>query len=174
MLAVQTIHITWTKTSRGGKLAALRNRIPKQFPLVIPEEFPAVVWQKISFSERDQFATPSQQVTPFASNERFGCHNAIVVSDGDSAVLTYRYQQGAPAPRFFDKTGTCVSPEHSIRIGPNQWASVEYNGRFSDVDTGNWWYEQMVVNVAFGDAIDPQIFIACEPIECYSRLAHLW
>jgi hypothetical protein len=47
----------------------------------------------------------------------------------------------------------------------NRWASIEYNGRFTCIDTGNWWYEHMVINVAVGDFIPSNCFMASEPIE---------
>jgi hypothetical protein len=93
--------------------------------------------------------------------------------DDNSATLIYRYQTGAPARRFFDKTGTYVAPEHSIEIPLNCWASIEYNGRFSCIDTGNWWYEHSVVNVAVGDVVSANVFMTTQPMERYTQLAHL-
>lgn len=174
MIAVQTISTSWTKASRGGSLATMRSRVPKRLPLKMPNEFTDLVWHSIAYSERNKFADPvAVRVVANCEDNRFGCRNAEVELHDDLAILTYRYQTGAPARQFFDKTGTCVAPEHAIKIPNNRWASIEYNGRFSCIDTGNWWYEHMVINVAVGSSISCNCFMATEPIESYTQLARL-
>jgi hypothetical protein len=52
---------------------------------------------------------------------------------------------------------------------------VCYNGRFSDADTGRWWYEQVTVNVAgFGGAPSGDVFLRSEPVRELRLLADLW
>lgn len=152
----------------------MRSRVPKRTPVRIPCGFPALVWHSIAYSETNQFHEPiANKVSENCENNRFGCRNAEVEWNADSATLIYRYQTGAPERQFFDNTGTPVAPEHAIEIPTNHWAAVEYNGRFTCIDTGNWWYEHMVVNVAVGKKLPPNIFIMTRPIERFTQLAYL-
>jgi hypothetical protein len=174
MIAVQTISTSWTKSSRGGMLATMRSRVPKQLPLNLPSDFSNLVWHSISYSERNKFMEPfAVKVSTSFENNRFGCRNAEIQLQDNSATLIYRYQSGAPVRRFFDKTGTYVAPEHLIAISRNSWASIEYNDRLTCIDTGNWWYEHVIVNVAVGDNIPANVFLTTQPIEHYTQLAHL-
>ena len=174
MIAVQTISMSWTKSSRGGSLATMRSRVPKRLTLRVPTDFTDLVWHSITYSERNKFADPvGVRVSKHCENDRFGCRNAEIERHEDFATLIYRYQTGAPARQFYDQTGTCVAPEHAIKIPRNRWASIEYNGRYTCIDTGNWWYEHVVVNVAVGDRIASNCFVATQPIEHYMQLAHL-
>lgn len=174
MIAVQIISTTWTKASRGARLARIRNRVPKCLPLRLPNDIPNLLCHSVAYSERNEFAEPiAVRVSTTCENNRFGCTNAEIELHDNSATLIYRYQTGAPARRFFDKTGTYVAPEHSIEIPLNCWASIEYNGRFSCIDTGNWWYEHSVVNVAVGDVVSANVFMTTQPMERYTQLAHL-
>jgi len=51
---------------------------------------------------------------------------------------------------------------------------VRYNGRFSDVDTGEWWYEQVAANVAwFAGEPDGRVFLDREPARELRALAEL-
>ncbi len=174
MIAVQTISTSWTKSSRGGSLAMLRNCVPKRLPLSLPDDLKNIVWHSVAYSECNRFAAPiSVRVTGHCEDNRYGCKNAEVERYDDYAILTYRYQTGAPARQFFGQSGTPVAPEHSIKIPWNRWASVEYNGRFACIDTGNWWYERVVINVACGDSIPFNCFRGSEPFENYTQLAIL-
>jgi hypothetical protein len=174
MILVQTILISWTKASRGGRLAELRSRVPKRLPVRIADDSAPVVWHAVTYSERNDFVEPfSANTTIHISNNRFGCRNVEVEIREDSAILTYRYQTGVPARRFFDKSGNYVPPEHSIVVTENRWSSIEYNGRFSCIDTGNWWYEHVIVNVAVGTSIEANIFATSDPIEQYCQLTKL-
>ena len=140
----------------------------------MPPDFTDVVWHSIAYSERNEFVDPvAVRVSAHYENNRFGCRNAEIELHDDIVTLMYRYQAGAPARQFYDNTGTCVAPEHAIRIPRNCWASIEYNGRYTCIDTANWWYEHVVVNVAVGDHIALNCFVATQPIEHYKQLAHL-
>ena len=173
MIAVQTIHLNWSKDSRGGELARLRNRIPRAFPLDIPSGFPDLVWHTLKFGESNRFESPhTETVSTTSSDDQFGCSNISIELAESSAILTYRYQDGAPPRQYFDKTGTNVSPTHSISIGLNQWAAVEYNGRHT-TRNGMWWYEHVIVNVAVASTLDHRAFLDGAPIDRYARLALL-
>lgn len=174
MIAVQTITTTWTKKARGGPLATLRNRVPKQFVLQLLGESSPLTWHVIRFSEDNEFRMPSAEtVSESCDDSSFGCHNIEVTFTETSATLLYRYQTGAPAIQFFDRHGTPVPPEHRINIPSHRWASVEYNARYTDLYSGNWWYEHVTVNVAVGPSISDNVFLANKPIERFTQLTRL-
>ncbi len=145
MIAVQTISTSWTKSSRGGALATLRSRVPSRLHLQMPTDFTDLVWHSIAYSERNKFVEPiAVWVSAHCENNRFGCRNAEIEFRDDMVTLVYRYQTGAPERQLYDDTGTCVAVEHAISIPRNRWASIEYNSRYTCIDTGNWWYEHVV------------------------------
>lgn len=175
MFAVQTIHTTWTKNSRGGDLAVLRNRVPTRAPLRLSANPSGIVWHSLSFGEQNKFNSAiADKLNKPNKDNQFGCNNIFVQLNDTSATLTYRYRDGAPARQFYDTAGTPVVPEHSIVVQPNQWATVEYNGRSTYWDCGTWYYEHVVVNLAVGDRIESNVFTAGSPIEHYKQIASLW
>jgi len=133
-----------------------------------------LLWHSIAYSERNSFAEPfAADSASTCVDNLFGCTNVEIALHDHSATLTYRYQSGAPARQFFDKAGQCVPVEHVIEIPESCWASIEYNGRYSCIDTGAWWYEHVVVNVAVGGFVSPNVFMSTKPIEHYAQLARL-
>lgn len=176
MIAIQTIKTTWTKASRGGKLAERRNRVPNTLPLTIPEDFPSIIWHSVQFSERNEFATPCvNERRTHEAEELFRYAKVEILLQEKAAVLTFIYQSGgAPVRAFYSKQGVPVAPAHSITIPPRRWAAVEHNGRYAERFDGNWWYEHIVVNVALLPIPATNIFTSSPPIERYCQLAHLW
>ena len=176
MVIVQTIRVCWTKKSRGGRFAELRNKIPAA--LVVPQpsaDVEKLVWHDVQLLEENEFDfSGGGQLKRFPLNERFGTKCAFIEFDDSSATLTYRWLDGAPARTFMDQTGNYVPIERTIEIGSNQWGSIEYNGRFTGNDTGNWWYEWEIINVAVTNRFVPDIFVATKPVEQYSKLEKLW
>lgn len=82
--------------------------------------------------------------------------------------VRYRYDQaigGAPDRWFLNwPSEPGGSPGRSLMVAPGQWVRVCYDGRFSCIDSGNWWYEQVTVNVAwFGGDPDGRVFFDSEP-----------
>ena len=55
---------------------------------------------------------------------------------------------------------------------PGKWGRLRYNGRFVEMDSGNWFYEKTVVNIGllFQPAVD--IFFAT-PHNSFSDMARL-
>ncbi len=176
MIVVQTIRIGWTKKSRGGRLAELRNSVPSEFLVPTPANIANnLVWHDISFHENDEFdLTNRGKLKCNPINERFGTKCGIIEFDASSTSLTYCWLDGAPARTYMDPFGNYVPIERRIEIGPNQWASIQYNGRFSAMDCGNWWYECETVNVGITDEFVADLFTATKPIERYSQLGNLW
>jgi hypothetical protein len=156
-LFIQTITITWTKASRGGELATLRARVPKQHPVKLKPDSQDHHWHALAYSEKNRFAAPIQDdLGSLSLDEPFQFASIEIACSGDAAILTCRYQDGAPARAHHDHTGTLVPEQHTLHIPPDSWAYLEYNRRLTDFDTGNWWYEHFIVSVAVGPKINPQ------------------
>lgn len=175
---VQWIAVTWSKAARGGELAGLRSTVPEALPLP-PAAFAGHPGQaavhRVSFAEHNRFASPAQETleqVPFLTTLVLGC---VSLAAGDGMVsLRYTWQGGAPARRSPGPSGRLAPLTHTLAIRLGQWARIRYNGRFSDMDTGNWWYERHTFNIGFLAEVNPQVFIATCPSEEYSQLADLW
>lgn len=175
MIVIQVIHTRWTKQARGGRLAALRNRLPKELPIFTGESVSDLLLQRIDFSDADSFSNPKQSVTALPREpSHWSEGNSEVHWLADSVQLHYRYQTGAPKQLFFRKGGGATAAHHVIGIIPGHWGSIEYNQRHTDLDTGQWWYEHVVVNVASGNTIQEDYFLRMAPIERYRRISLLW
>ena len=175
MVVVQTIRISWTKNSRGGALAESRNRVPKSFRIPNPAGSGEIIWHHKLITEEKSFdQTDPGIVRLHVPNERFGTRCAEIAVDHNSAKLTYRWRDGAPPRTFMNDAGDYVPVTRTIKITSGDWASIEYNGRFSGDDSGIWWYEQEIVNLGVMLHFSPDFFVRNEPIERYCQLAKLW
>ena len=175
MIVVQTIRVSWTKKSRGGHLAELRAQVPTVFAVPDPADSRQLVWHDVKLSEEDQFSLPREgELKTQPLNERFGTRCAFIDEATCPASLTYRWTNGAPERMFTDPTGRYVPVEKRFLIKAGEWASVQYNGRFSGIDSGNWWYELETVNVGVMDPFNSHCFLDCPPAKIYQQLASLW
>ncbi len=180
---VQVVRLHWDKSARGGQGARDRNAVPQAF--AVPASDLAEVGGHLCVSvthwgERNAFAEPfsaRRERVAVADGFAFGCGLVSPHPDG----LQVRYQcnradGGAPGRWFFNwSTGSVESPGRSLVVRPGHWVRVCYNGRFSCIDSGNWWYEQSTINVAwFGGEPDGRVFLDREPAEELRVLADLW
>ena len=74
--------------------------------------------------------------------------------------------------RFYRKD---ILNETAFVLKEGQKGRIMYNGRFTDIDTGQWWYEQTAVNIANipFEAFHKDIFLEGEFDLTYSILAFL-
>ena len=116
-IALQIIRTTWTKKSRGGRDAGLRNRVPPAF--------------------------------------------ALSAESGKFSVQIIG----------FDEFGNQKPLQRDYLVGVDTWNRLRWAERFSDFDSGNWWYEHTVVNLAlFAGAVDSDIFLNSEPANQFVSL----
>src|SRR5207248_78488 len=130
--------------------------------------------------DRNAFAEPlhsRHQRVPVEQGFSFGC----VTVSGYPQGLLVRYQWdgwrgGAPNRSFINAaTGNAESAGRDLIVQAGRWVRVCYNGRFSCIDTGNWWYEQVTVNAAwFSGEPSGEAFLASEPTREFRVLADLW
>ena len=180
---VQVIRLTWTKQTRGGEDACVRNQVPTV--LEVPAGELAGVQEslcaEISHWSEDSPATEPSLVrrerVPLAGGYSFGCVTVSPAADG--LAVRFQYDQGnagAPDRWYFNpKSGYGESPGRTVLVRNGQWVRVRDNGRFSNLHTGNWWYQKVTVNVAwFSGQPDGCVFLKHEPVDEIVSLAHLW
>jgi hypothetical protein len=178
-LIVQHIHIKWTKTARGGHLAERRGAISNEFAVPTPPQTydrkQHYIVHGVLFGERNEFTEPiGSQTTAPSIDTTFTTTNCTIELKDDSATVIYEWRDGAPERKVFDKSGTPVPVRKRLQVHPGKWVRVEYNGRFTGLDRGDWWYEHSIINVALvaPDCLD--VFLTSKPYSSFQQLEHLW
>jgi hypothetical protein len=172
MVLIQEIRTAWTKASRGGAAATLRNRVPEAaiFPAV--ESKPAadkIFHHRLIYGEADDFAAPVKSETAEAESDRITIGCVKIEVSPEKLVVAYEYDHkcgGAPARRG----GLGVSLEEELIVERGRWARVKYNGRFTGDE---WWYEKLVVNVGLFERYDARAFYSTAPTHEIVRMAEL-
>jgi len=169
-LHVQIITTRWTKQSRGGELAGARNRVPLVFPVQATElKRGALSVQIFLFGERDYekpFLNKRQQLD--LEPELHFEHRAFSLDwDGQNAITNWKWSWwGVGAPEMLDtKAGR-------FHVPPDEWVRLRWQGRFSDMDEGRWWYERTIVNVARCDK-KLEVDFSSAPSHLFERLPQL-
>lgn len=146
MLVVQHIGTIWSKASRGGEEARRRNASPHALPLPLEVASKEGLLHFVFFNEHDNFVPheTSQSLASLTAPLRQGCVT-IQRDEGGTCQVAFRWTNG--------KGG---APERShcrrnLTLPSGQWCQVLWNGRFTDPDSGRWWYEKHVVNVGWGE-----------------------
>jgi hypothetical protein len=180
---VQVIQVRWTKAARGGEGARTRSAVPSALAVPAAElaDAEGMLCVEISqWDERDYFAEPHsvrRHRTSLADGYSFGC---VSISAAAKALLArYQYDRGsggAPDAWFFNgASGYGESPGHTLHVRYGEWARICYNGRFSSPETGDWWYQQITVNVAlFAREADGGVFLDRAPTQQMHVLRDLW
>jgi hypothetical protein len=141
-VVVQRVRTAWTKASRGGPAAALRNATPVAFPL--PADLPSGSLHEVLMQESDAFE-PRERVLDLASLEM-----ALRETDG---VLRIR----PPQPSSFATLPRSSRPP-AARLSPGQWLRWHINYRLIASYGGQWHYRLDTFNVAFGP-VTPAVFL---------------
>ena len=173
MVLIQEIRSVWSKVSRGGGAAALRNSVPEAalFPAVKAKPAAHQIFHHlVVYGETNDFARPvkSESVELAKSFADIGCVKINVLSERVTVAYEYNYKCGGLPPRQI-RPGVNVREE--VIVEPGGWVRVRYNGRFSGDE---WWYEKVVVNVGSLQKPDAEIFISTEPLQEISQVAGLW
>jgi len=151
LLAIQIVSVTWTKLSRGGPAAALRNRIPRAFLLHSHGK-------SLNVIQRHDYAE--------ASSGEFECTSlstgqAPVPPTNVEGLLLEQRQDGTLSIGFAWNGDVHGMPKRERKgrilvMLPGEVAQLRINGRHS---AGNQWYTQHTYNVAFGPSLHENVFI---------------
>jgi hypothetical protein len=176
---IQHLATQWTKASRGGAGAVKRNGTPEAmvFPCFLGfhvTDFRFRIYE-VRFTESAAFVPIDTVAIEEGSFWKTGCLR--VVREGDILLVRFEYDGwggGAPTRETFDAVGNrLLLNEEAFRLRVGQWGRVSYNGRFSCVDYGNWWYEKHVFNVGMALRAPEDWFTRRQPDYTYSRTAQL-
>lgn len=149
---VQVVHVQWDKASRGGVGARSRASVPEAFevdPGSLLDAGGMLCIDRSQWGGRNDFARPfesSSRRTTLAEGFSCGCVQVSAVSDGLEVRYRYDTREGG-APNRSSDVDQPFRRTLSVRAG--EWARIRSNGRFRCIDSGTWWYEQVVMNVAW-------------------------
>jgi len=163
-VVVQALVTRWTKESRGGPGAALRNATPTALSLPAEQTRAGEVRvHGVAFDERTGFEpTSTLTVCNLIEFHRVVPGLELRAEAGTLRVrFIWTYFLGAPRR----------SHGRAIRLLPGQWCRLIYNGRHGLDRT--WAYESTVLNVAYGP-VDPSAFLDSEPLETQDHREALW
>jgi hypothetical protein len=104
MILIQEIRSIWTKASRGGAAAAVRNSVPEValFPMIGSKSMAhQILRQLIVYGEINDFAEPlKSEITALASDSiSIGCVKIKVSSKQLVVAYEYDYKSGGLPPR---------------------------------------------------------------------------
>lgn len=168
---IQAICTHWDKSSRGGTDVLPRNRVPEAVSFPPPASAPKpgdYVFHRSTFTDKNGFAAPTSSslgVTPYCPTNTGG----ITLSrEADALCVAYQWDRSQGAPERYS------AKVEALRLSPEQWGRVRYNGRLTDFDNGTWWYEKWVYNVGLFSVPPSSIFVTTEPVKIFTQMAHLW
>ncbi|MEU5068901.1 hypothetical protein ACFVJM_39385 [Streptomyces virginiae] len=140
-VVVQRVRTTWTKASRGGAAAAVRNAAPMAFPL--PPDLTSGL-HEVQMREADGFQ-PHERVLDFADLEV-----TLREADGSLRVSPPQMSSFATHPRS--------GRPPAARISAGQWLRWQVNYRLIASYGGQWHYRLDTFNVAYG-TVTPETFL---------------
>ncbi len=142
-ITVQCVRTFWTKRSRGGEAATLRNAAPTGFPL---SRVPPSCAQVIRMSEDDGFV-PRESEKPL----REVALSLRIERDRVRVLPRVDPLYGLPPRRRRPLT---------VRLLPGQWVRWQLNYRFSSAaGVRDWSYWLDTFNVAHGP-VAPDVFLS--------------
>lgn len=166
-LLIQHVHTLWSKQSRGGRGARLRNSVPTA--VTLPEECNSRtgwILHVAQFAESNHFERADRCV--FADDfAQLRIQDLEVHTNDETAVVRF-HRDGDNAVR------TSPLPFSDLpAIGRNQWIRLRYNGRYVDRCTGNWWYEQSCYNLGWFETFAEDVFLKSRPTNKFEEIATL-
>ena len=172
---LQQIDTQWTKASRGGEGARRRNESPTELALPL-----------------SGFAKPAAmhildifEWYGFELRERVECWDSIgeirhpfldIQAEDNIVQVRFRRnpQNWAIANRtYVDDNGQPVLEAEAFVLRTDEWGRIRFNARFTDIDTGEWYYQHIVCNVGCFPSVQLDRFLATKPNYQFVELATL-
>lgn len=166
-MIVQRIVTTWTKRTRGAEGREARARLPTAYPLpdaLLVSKAPCLQ-HFVARGESDGWALEEKHRTredvSASLGEEHGAVRLSLAAAGEmNIVFVHADECGAPFRR-----------KKQARLLAGSWARVRFNGRFVGYEEA--WYEEKVVNIAFGTAATRDLFLATSPSVVLEAMANL-
>lgn len=182
IVVIQTVIVGWTKQSRGGKAAQVRNQVPEQLelPPTLPAPTSTVARQCVIYDEYNQFRSPIYQrwldqssvgsepiaVDLYEDRGRLFVMPRLLLSASDGLLrVGFDWMRFDGAPRRFPKID-----RYTLKSG--EWVQLRCNARSSEDWT--WAYLKLVVNVSYTASFTPTLFCASTPTYQRLDMADLW
>jgi hypothetical protein len=168
VLLIQMIRTTWSKASRGGTAAALRNAVPEtcRLPHLLPRSQPITVIHTVQFAEINQFAVPTHtDVTITVGIDKVRLDSIALYPSEDTIRVAAEWLLLAGAPRRRPISNL-------LELSAQHWVQIRYNLR-SGLDDA-WRYYKYVFNVGVFTGVSPEAFTTTAPTMIKSFLADLW
>lgn len=182
MILCQQIVVEYDKSSRGAEGAAARGRLPEAYAL--PKAFFGqnrnchCVW--LRQNGRDFFRRDS--MLDFSSIKEM---KIMKKNDVYEVYFTYHPAIGKPVRTFRHAkrpiiTGSTDYLHFDLKeidftlIRAQSYGKMRFNGRLTDFDTEQWYYQSTVVNIIHTEGgFDRDIFVSRQPDVVYSQLEKL-
>lgn len=154
-IVIQHIQTIWTKASRGGEGARQRNLLPIAMELPHFSRLGQFYLHHVTFAEHNSFQP----------QERTDITRTFLELDLKVLALSVRKSIQV---RFHRDSYNAAKPTNYALHAPfeleqEQWAQIVYNGRFTDFDTGNWWYEKHAYNIGWFNPLERDRFVQTKP-----------
>lgn len=170
IVLVQQIDVWWTKASRGGEAARLRNSVPRSFPAPAAARRARandLIHQYLEHREEHEFAArDAVDVQPFGQGAHARFVGLRLRRNGERVEVLYRAGWEAGRPERYAPEGPVLT------LTAGRWGRVEDNGRYSS-QSGPWRYRLSVWNIGAYEQVPGESW-AGEPVKTYSALADLY
>ncbi|WNG42719.1 hypothetical protein F0U60_00375 [Archangium minus] len=165
-LFLQDLCTEWTKHSRGGPQAGVRNATPRA--LLLPpsalesadEEVFRV--QTVFFHERHQFLPREERDMHRKAFAEAGALRVERVDAGALVLLDYG-RMGRPGSRAWGSMARGQHREELFSLRAGEWGRAVYNERLHYWDSGEWYYRQHVLNVGLLHDAPQDVFLSTPP-----------
>jgi len=176
-IIVQVIHIGWDKSARGGEAAERRNRVPLALELsdtLAPQPGKHLLVHRTDWGQTNDFTSPHQtevSVLDTTDGFRFDCVTVRPIEEGAELAWTWKGSGKPPRHSYTDNERS-----HRSIARENQWVRVRWNARHSCMDTGQWWYNQITVNVGVCPTVEipPDFFTGSQPVDDHEEMERLF
>lgn len=184
MLLTQHIKIYWDKECRGAPYSTIRNQIDKAYSLPkgffdynphgLPSHYMYLIQSKSGFEKR------FDRVDTISENKGIRIDAVQILNEIADCEVRYRYcwHRGAiPARKQFDyeNGGDVDLDELAMTLKPNEYGRIIYNARYTDFDSGAWYYGLDIINIINNTEQDASLdrFIKNSPDKIYKQIAVL-
>ncbi len=181
-LVVQSIHIEWTKETRGAGHAAVRNALPRA--LAVPDTVVfspkarstmSGCWHKVEYSWVDLFQSRGEHLIAYDPH-RYGYAPGSVPGDSFCCLRT-----PVQVPLVLLLSETKIRVElwgPSLNLELDQYGRVVVNRRLSECGSGDHWpvwlFEQWVINIGLFSSPVRDCFTRRKPDREFIKLAGLY
>lgn len=179
-IIIQTVTVSWNKNYRGGENANIRNSTPEAFELPL-EAFlnteRKIPVHQVRYSHYNNYIEPTTNNVYLIDSSKIKLKGTYIKMHDDYSEVFFCYSShdcGKPYRSRHDETGTLIPlEEKAFDLFNNEYGRIVFNGRYTDFDTGNWWYEKKVHNIILLEKYNKDVFVKNVISKEYSQLASL-